>query len=206
MRPHNDRLADHVADKSSGASILNIANVLTLVRLLCVPVLAWLILQENDQARNGAAAIFVFASVTDLLDGAIARKYSLITNFGKIADPIADKFLTGVALIGLSYVQLLPWWITIVIIFRELAVTLLRFWVIEHGVIEASRGGKAKTLAQMIAITMFLIALPAPSYWWDVSQSIVMAVALLLTLTTAAGYVMKALTLRRELASGAQHP
>jgi len=91
-----------------------------------------------------ATLVFLLASMTDLLDGFVARKFGLITTLGKVADPIADKFLTGVALLGLSYLGALPWWVTIVIIAREICVTLLRFWVIEHGVISASRGGKTR--------------------------------------------------------------
>jgi CDP-diacylglycerol--glycerol-3-phosphate 3-phosphatidyltransferase len=150
--------------------------------------------------------VFVAASVTDFLDGAIARKYGWITNFGKIADPIADKFLTGVALIGLSALSLLPWWITIVIIVREVVVTFIRFWVIEHGVIAASRGGKAKTLAQTIAITMYLIDLPTESLFgevWRIAQSLAMGIALILTLVTALQYIQQARSLRRSIHRGA---
>jgi len=128
----------------------------------------------------------------------------LITTLGKIADPIADKFLTGVALIGLSYLGALPWWVTIVIIAREIGVTLLRFWVIEHGVISASRGGKTKTFSQMIAIGMYLVVWPesvSDSFvtLWDVSKISVMAIAVVLTLGTAIAYVRKATQLRKEI-------
>ena len=123
---------------------------------------------------------------------------------GKIADPIADKFLTGVALIGLSYVGSLPWWVTILIIAREIGVTFLRFWVIEHGVITVSRGGKTKTLLQMIAISMFLVVWPlsAPELFltiWDIAKITMMSLAVILTLTTAIAYIRKALQLRKEI-------
>ncbi len=110
-----------------------------------------------------AFVAFALASVTDLLDGELARRRSLITDFGKIADPIADKALTGSALITLSYLGELAWWITAVIVVRELAVTGLRFWVIRRGVIAASRGGKAKTMLQVIAISLYV--LPGTSGW-----------------------------------------
>ena len=104
--------------------------------------------------------MFLVASLTDLLDGRIARQRGLITDFGKIADPIADKALTGAALVTLSVQGQLAWWVTAVILARELGVTALRFWVIRHGVIAASRGGKIKTLLQVLAISLYV--LPGP--------------------------------------------
>ena len=109
-----------------------------------------------------AFVIFAVASITDRLDGDLARKRGLVTEVGKLADPIADKALTGTALVGLSALGLLPWWVTVVILVRELGITLLRFWVIRHGVIAASRGGKLKTLAQGIAEGMYVLALTGP--------------------------------------------
>lgn len=197
MRPP---IPDRAADPVGSAPIVNIPNALTVLRVLCVPLLAALLLIDDGQrgpARDAAALVFVLASITDLMDGAIARRYGLVTTFGKIADPIADKSLTGVALIGLSLLGDLPWWVTIVILVREIGVTILRFWVIEHGVIPASRGGKAKTLAQTIAITMYLVDLPDVA-WWPTACAIVMAVAVILTLATGVDYVVRALRLRRE--------
>jgi CDP-diacylglycerol--glycerol-3-phosphate 3-phosphatidyltransferase len=162
------------------------------------------LLQDTEQARNWAALVFLLASITDFIDGYVARRFDLITTVGKIADPIADKFLTGVALIGLSYLGSLPWWVTILIIAREIGVTLLRFWVIEHGVITASRGGKTKTLFQMIAISMFLVVWPmstSESFLtiWDIAKITMMSLAVLLTLTTALAYIRKAVQLRRDI-------
>lgn len=194
--------SDHAADPPTSTSIWNPANGLTFIRLMAVPVLAWLLVQDSEFTRNIAAIVFLAASVTDFLDGAIARRYGWVTNFGKIADPIADKLLTGVALIGLSALMLLPWWITIVIIVREILVTIIRFWVIEHGVIAASRGGKAKTLAQTIAITMYLVSLPPGSSigeLWSFAQSFAMAIALILTIVTALQYIKQARLLRRRI-------
>ena len=193
---------DHASDEPTSTSLWNPANGLTLLRLLAVPLLAWLLVQDSEGSRNLAALLFLLASITDIVDGAIARKYGWITNFGKIADPIADKFLTGVALIGLSALNLLPWWVTGVIIIREVGVTLLRFWVIEHGVIAASRGGKAKTLAQTIAITMYLVQIPSNSVLsepWSIAQVIAMTIAVVLTVVTALFYVRTVFRIRRAV-------
>ena len=141
--------------------------------------------------------IFGLASATDFLDGELARRRGLITDFGKIADPIADKALTGSALVVLSALGELPWWVTGVILFRELAVTGLRFWVISHGVIAASRGGKAKTLLQVIAIALYI--LPGP---FGVVRELVMAAALVVTVLTGADYAVRAVRLRRATAHG----
>ena len=178
---------------------VNLPNALTVLRVLCVPLIAWLLWVDGGAsgiARDLAALVFVVASLTDIADGAIARKYGLITTFGKVADPIADKALTGVALIGLSLLGDLPWWVTVVILAREIGVTLLRFWVIEHGVIAASRGGKTKTLVQTIAITMYLA--DVPWQWWDVLRMVVMGVAVVLTVVTGIDYVLRAWSLRRR--------
>lgn len=179
--------------------IVNLPNALTVLRVLCVPVIAWLLwLDSGDSpwARDAAALVFVLASLTDLADGAIARRYGLITTFGKVADPIADKALTGVALVGLSLLGDLPWWVTAVILVREVGVTLVRFWVIEHGVIPASRGGKAKTLVQTVAIAMYLADVPWS--WWDDVRVVAMGVAVALTVVTGVDYVVRAWRLRRR--------
>src|SRR3954453_6319787 len=126
-----------------------------------------------------------------------ARRTNQVTEFGKLADPIADKALTGTALVGLSALGLLPWWVTLVILVREVGVTLLRFWVIRHGVIAASRGGKAKTVLQALAIGLYILPLTgvlASVRWW------VMAAAVVLTVVTGIDYVYRALTLRRTSA------
>ena len=141
-----------------------------------------------------SAAVFVAASLTDLVDGELARRQGQVTTFGKVADPIADKALTGTALVGLSYLGELPWWVTIVILVREIGVTLLRFWVIRRGVIPASRGGKAKTVAQMVAIFMYLLPLTG---WLVTAREVVMGVAVLLTIGTGIDYVARAMRLRR---------
>jgi CDP-diacylglycerol--glycerol-3-phosphate 3-phosphatidyltransferase len=178
------------------AGLVNVANGLTVLRLVLVPVFVWLLVEGSPTGwpRYLAFLAFAVASVTDLLDGELARRRGLITDFGKIADPIADKALTGAALISLSYLGALPWWVTIVIVFRELAVTGLRFWVIRHGVIPASRGGKAKTLLQVIAISLYV--LPGG---FQLLREVVMGAALVVTLVTGGDYVARALRLRRAV-------
>ncbi|MDT0446197.1 CDP-diacylglycerol--glycerol-3-phosphate 3-phosphatidyltransferase [Streptomyces johnsoniae] len=182
---------------STAPALWNIANVLTMVRLLLVPGFVLLMFAEggHDPAwRSVAWAAFTIAMITDLFDGELARRRNLVTDFGKIADPIADKAIMGAALICLSALSDLPWWVTVVILARELGITLLRFWVIRHGVIPASRGGKAKTLTQGIAVGMYILALTGPLAslrWW------VMAVAVVLTVATGLDYVRQAVVLRR---------
>ncbi|MGW7067997.1 CDP-diacylglycerol--glycerol-3-phosphate 3-phosphatidyltransferase [Streptomyces sp. NPDC054855] len=186
------------------ASVWNVANLLTVIRLLLVPGFVMLLLADGgyDPAwRAWAWAAFAVAMITDLFDGHLARTYNLVTDFGKIADPIADKAIMGAALICLSYLGDLPWWVTGVILGRELGITLLRFWVIRFGVIPASRGGKMKTLWQGVAAGMYVLALTGPlatlRFW-------VMAVAVVLTVLTGLDYVRQAILLRRHGIAEAQ--
>jgi len=178
------------------AGLWNVANVLTMVRIVLVPVFVVFLFAGGTAWRLAALATFVVASLTDLLDGRLARSRGLVTDFGKIADPVADKALTGAALIGLSALGELPWWVTGVIMFRELGVTALRFWVIRWGVIAASRGGKAKTLLQVIAICLYLLpsALSPPA----VVRELFMAAAVVVTVVTGVDYVLQAVRLRRS--------
>jgi CDP-diacylglycerol---glycerol-3-phosphate 3-phosphatidyltransferase len=171
-------------------------NTITVVRILMAPVFLWMLLVDggaDGPLRWWAAVLFIVAIATDGIDGWIARRYEIVTDLGKLLDPIADKVLTGFAFIGLSILGELPWWITITIAVRELGVTLLRFWVIRYGVIAASYGGKAKTLAQIIAIGLFLLPLPA---WFDPVEWTAMGIALVLTIVTGADYVVRAIRLR----------
>ncbi|MBC8090823.1 MAG: CDP-diacylglycerol--glycerol-3-phosphate 3-phosphatidyltransferase [Pseudonocardia sp.] len=182
--------------------VLNIANVLTGIRLLLVPVFVVALVAEDGTDtgwRLAAFGVFALASFTDSLDGDIARRWGLVTAFGTIADPIADKALTGSALIGLSALGFVPWWITIVIMSRELGVTLLRLIVLRHGVIPASRGGKAKTALQILAIGLYLLPLTellGPSAAIDAVRLAVLGAALVLTVVTGLDYVLRALRLR----------
>jgi CDP-diacylglycerol--glycerol-3-phosphate 3-phosphatidyltransferase len=176
--------------------LLNVANVLTVSRLVLVPVFLVVLFTDGGHHtgwRLIASLVFAVASITDHLDGNIARSRGLVTDFGKIADPIADKALTGSALIGLSLLAELPWWVTVVIAVREIGVTLLRFWVIRHGVIPASRGGKAKTLVQVVAIGLYLLPFPD---WFTVLRWVVMGLAVVLTVVTGVDYVVRAIRLR----------
>lgn len=178
--------------------VVNAANVLTAARLALVPVfVALVVLSDMTHAgwRMAAGVVFLAASLTDFVDGWIARRYDLVTSFGKVADPIADKALTGTALVLLSAYGALPWWVTVVILAREFGVTGLRFWVIRRGVIPASRGGKLKTGLQIIAIAWYL---------WPVAEPLagagpwLMAAAVVVTVVTGADYALRALRLRRR--------
>jgi CDP-diacylglycerol---glycerol-3-phosphate 3-phosphatidyltransferase len=179
--------------------LLNVANVLTGVRLLLVPVFLWALYTEAGQSvgwRYTATAVFAIAAITDRFDGELARSRGLVTAFGTLADPIADKALTGAALVGLSTLHLLPWWVTIVIMVRELGITVLRLLVLRHGIIPASRGGKAKTLVQAVAIGLYLLPLDGLSTAVDGFRWAVMAVAVALTVVTGFDYLFRAVRLR----------
>jgi len=189
---------EHMADPIQPVSAWNIANALTVLRLLLVPVFAVLLLHDDGQSgswRLAALVTFLGASLTDSVDGELARRRGLITDFGKIADPIADKALMGAALFGLSLLGELAWPVTIVVLGREIGVTLLRFWVIRHGVIPASRGGKLKTMLQVVAISLYILPLGGPL---DAIAAVVMGLAVLVTVVTGLDYVVRALRLRRS--------
>ncbi len=175
--------------------VANLANALTALRLVLVPVfLLFLFAGDGHEtaSRITAFVVFAVAVVTDRLDGSLARTYGMITEFGKLADPIADKMLIGAALIGLSMLGDLPWWVTAVILVREIGVTVLRFAVLHRGVIPASRGGKLKTLVQAIAIGLFVLPLQAwPPVWTTVAWW-VMGAAVVLTVLTGIDYVVSA--------------
>jgi CDP-diacylglycerol--glycerol-3-phosphate 3-phosphatidyltransferase len=196
----SDVAPDPAATPPSSVRVVNVPNALTVLRLAVVPVFAVLLLSDHGSSTAGrywATLFFALAIITDRYDGLIARRTGQVTEFGKLADPIADKALTGTALIGLSILDLLPWWVTLVILVREVGVTLLRFWVIRHGVIAASRGGKAKTVLQALAIGLYILPVTgflASARWW------VMGAALVLTVLTGLDYVYRALTLRRTSA------
>jgi CDP-diacylglycerol---glycerol-3-phosphate 3-phosphatidyltransferase len=177
--------------------VLNVANLLTATRIVLVPVFAVLLVgsgMERPGWQVAACTAFFVASVTDFVDGYLARTRNLVTAFGKVADPIADKALTGTALVLLSAYGRLSWWVTTLILARELGVTLLRLWVLRYGVISASRGGKVKTALQIGAITWYLLPLPDPlaavGPW-------LMVAAVVVTLVTGVDYVVRAMRLRR---------
>jgi CDP-diacylglycerol---glycerol-3-phosphate 3-phosphatidyltransferase len=164
-----------------------VANVLTVIRIVLVPAFVLCLAAGTTGWRIVAFALFWVASATDFLDGRLARQRGLVTDFGKIADPIADKALTGAALVTLSAMHELSWWVTAAIGVREIGITAMRFAVIHRQVIAASRGGKLKTLLQMIAISLYI--LPGP---FGVARPIVMGLAVAITLVTGADYVLQA--------------
>ena len=191
------------ANAGSASRIWNLPNILTMLRIVLVPFFVWFLILDAPgwQAQNGvwrwaAAVVFAVAIYTDKLDGDIARSRGLVTDFGKIADPIADKLLIGSALVMLSLLQELPWWVTILILVREWGITALRFFVIRYGVIPASRGGKLKTVVQTLAIFLYILPLTAIAPWLGVVAFAVMMAALAITLWTGGEYVVEALKLR----------
>jgi CDP-diacylglycerol--glycerol-3-phosphate 3-phosphatidyltransferase len=197
VSPVRPLAADPAAQPAQTAHVVNIANGLTLLRLLMVPAFVVLLAMNGGHSpgwRVWAFVMFAVASITDLVDGDIARSRGLVTDVGKVADPIADKALTGAALIGLSLLGDLPWWVTVVILVREVGITVLRFVVIRHGVIPASRGGKVKTLLQNVAIGLYILPLTG---WAATLRFWLMLAAVVVTVVTGFDYVVRALTLRR---------
>ncbi|WP_460700355.1 CDP-diacylglycerol--glycerol-3-phosphate 3-phosphatidyltransferase [Nocardia thraciensis] len=175
---------------------MNIANILTVARILIVPLFLLALFAADGHEtgwRIAAAALFGIAAITDRIDGQLARKYGLVTDFGKLADPIADKALIGSALIGLSMLGNLAWWITLVICAREIGVTLLRLAVVRRGVIPAGRGGKLKTLVQSLAIAVVVLPL---SGMFETAGLLLMYAAVALTVITGLDYVVQAARLR----------
>jgi CDP-diacylglycerol---glycerol-3-phosphate 3-phosphatidyltransferase len=199
------------------ASNGNIANIVTVIRILLVPVFIWLLFLDNHADgiwRWVATALFIAAIATDGVDGHLARGRNLITNVGIILDPIADKLLVGGALVSLSILGDLWWWVTIVILVRELGITAFRFAVIRKRVIPASKGGKLKTVFQSIAISLFLA--PLQSLFRDVFNApagviaaidwfdwIIMGIALVLTVYTGLDYLWQAWKVRTTEVAGA---
>jgi CDP-diacylglycerol--glycerol-3-phosphate 3-phosphatidyltransferase len=174
------------------AGVWNIANALTLARIALVPVFVWLFFLDGTGWRFAAFAVFAVASITDKIDGDIARARGLVTDFGKIADPIADKALTGAALVSLSVMGELWWWVTAAIMVREIGITVMRFAVIRRGVIPASKGGKLKTMLQVFAIGFYILPGPLDYLRW-----VTMGAALVVTVATGIDYVVQAWRLRR---------
>ncbi len=178
------------------ASTGNVANIVTVVRIFMAPVFIWLLLADGREfgpLRYVAAGLFVLAIVTDSVDGLLARRQNLVTDFGKILDPIADKVLIGGALVTLSLLGELPWWVTVVILVRELGITGFRFAVLRSRVIPASRGGKVKTIIQAVAISFALVPLwNLLGDWVHVVNTALMSAAVVATLVTGADYIYRA--------------
>lgn len=181
-------------------------NAITVARILCAPVLLWMVLADggSDGAlRWWAAVLFIVAIATDGIDGYLARRYEIVTDLGKLLDPIADKALTGCAFVGLSILGELPWWITIIVLVREIGITLYRFVVISDHVLAAAWMGKLKTVAQAIALSLALLPLSTVVGEWIVWVNIVtMCIAVVLTIASGADYVVTELSGSRRDSRG----
>jgi CDP-diacylglycerol--glycerol-3-phosphate 3-phosphatidyltransferase len=193
---------DPAGDAPSGVGNWNLANILTGFRILLVPVFAVFLFADNGHStgwRIAAWGAFATAAFTDRIDGQVARARGLVTEFGKLLDPIADKALVGTALIGLSLLGDMSWWVTGVVLARELGVTLLRFWVLRHGVIPASRGGKLKTLLLNVGIGLYVLPLSGVLH---AVAAVILGAAVVVALVTAVDYVGTALRMRRDANAG----
>jgi CDP-diacylglycerol--glycerol-3-phosphate 3-phosphatidyltransferase len=176
----------------------NIANVVTVARIFLVPVFAVFVVlsgMEHTGWRVAACVLFVFISATDFVDGWLARSRGLVTDFGKLADPIADKALIGTALVLLSYYGDLVWWVTIVILVRELGITVWRMTIARRVVVAADRGGKLKTVLQITAVSWMLFPWTEP---FDAIGPWLMYAALILTVLTGMDYLWKAFKSRES--------
>lgn len=197
--------SDQRAAGARAPSAWNLPNYLTVFRFVLVPVFGVLLLAGGGHVwgyRLAALAVFLVAMVTDSIDGDIARRRKQVTDFGKVADPIADKALLGMAFIGLSVIGIVPWWVTVVILIREIGITVLRFVIIRHGVMPAGRGGKLKTVLQTVVVAVLVFpleSLPGDAVWLTVAY-LLLAAALIVTVVTGIDYVVKARRLRANSA------
>ena len=192
--------APSVPAASSGPSAWNLANALTVLRIAMVPFFAWALLVDGGHSTTGrlvATALFALAAATDRLDGWLARRSGQVTNLGKLLDPIADKVLIGTALVLLSYLGDLSWWITVIILVRELGITAMRFFLLRYVVLPASRGGKLKTVLQSVAIGLYLLPLDQLPTFVTVVAAILMAAALVVTVVTGLDYARTGLRISR---------
>jgi CDP-diacylglycerol--glycerol-3-phosphate 3-phosphatidyltransferase len=181
-------------------------NAITIVRILCAPVFLWMLLADggaDGALRWWAAVLFIVAIATDGIDGYLARKHDIVTDLGKLLDPIADKVLTGFAFIGLSILGELPWWITIVVLIREIGITVYRFMVVSDHVLAAAWMGKLKTVAQAVALSLALLplwTLVGDWIWWV--NGITMAIAVVLTIASGIDYVVSEVRAARSRREG----
>jgi len=181
-------------------SAWNLANVVTVLRIALVPFFAWALLADGGHTTTGrliATALFVVAAATDRLDGWLARRSGQVTDLGKMLDPIADKVLIGTALVLLSWLGDLPWWVTVIILVRELGITAMRFFLLRYVVLPASRGGKLKTVLQSVAIGLYLLPLDALPAFVSVAAVIFMGAALVVTVVTGLDYARTGLQIKR---------
>lgn len=191
----------HPSAPGTGVSSLNGPNALTVLRIVLVPVFVVIFFVDSAEDpwwRIAAFGVFAAAMATDWVDGYWARRKNLVTDFGKLADPIADKALVAAALISLSVVGDLFWWVTVVILVREIGITLWRFFGVDH-VVAASPGGKLKTVTQSLGLG--LLILPLPEFLWPLAW-LVMGVAVALTVWTGIDYVLRARAAAKENRNG----
>ncbi len=184
-------------------SVWTVANVLTMLRIALVLPFALALADDggaSTESRLIALALFVVAALTDRVDGWVARRWGQITDLGKLLDPIADKLLMGTALVLLSWLGDLPWWVAVVVLVRELGITVMRFFLLRYVVLPASRGGKLKTVLQSVAIGLYLLPLGELPAAVGVLAAVVMAVAVLVTVVTGLDYVRAAGRIRRAAA------
>jgi CDP-diacylglycerol--glycerol-3-phosphate 3-phosphatidyltransferase len=190
----------------------NVPNALTALRIAMVPVFGWALLHDGGDSQGWrwiAYGLFAVAMITDKIDGDIARKHNLITNFGKIADPIADKAITGMAFVGLSIIGALWWWVTILVLVREWSVTFARLSIARQVVMAARQSGKVKTMAQALALGGFVAPVKDLAGGWDVpgdvvwwASAILMGIAVVLTVTSGLEFVRDVVHQRRAVADG----
>ena len=187
----------------------NIANIITMIRIALVPVFAWLLLAagwcpiQNVTLRWWAFAVFVIAAFSDKLDGYLARSRGLVTDLGKLLDPIADKALTGAAFILLAFpIREIPWWVPVVILIREFGITFMRMELRKYAVLPAGRGGKAKTFVQSVAIGMLLMPLALLPYWVTIVAWVFLAGAIILTVLSGIDYALNGYDLWRRSKGG----
>lgn len=189
---------NHAGEPVAKPSNFNLPNVLTSLRIILIPPFAWLVLRADNEHLGwmwAAFGLFAALMITDKLDGDIARARGLVTDFGKIADPIADKALMTTALVCLNLVGVLPWWITVVIVAREFGITVWRMIQLRRGrVVPASKGGKLKTALQTLAVGLYLCPLPG---WMDLPTLIVMLAAVVVTVATGVQYLLDARKLQQ---------
>lgn len=202
-----ERFRGRVISRGDGpVSAGNLANIITVIRILIAPIVLWLMVLDAGELglwRFVAAGLFILAISTDGIDGAIARRRNLITNSGILLDPVADKALTGAAFIGLAWLAELPWLVVIVVLGREVLITVFRMIMIPKRVIPASRGGKAKTLSQAVALASWLT--PLWVFWggWvSVVNDWLMGLAVVLTVVTGVDYLVRGLFPKKD-SSGA---
>ena len=189
-----------MSSSDSKASNWNLPNAITVVRILFAPLVFWLVLTAGDAgARWVATVLFVLVLATDGIDGHIARSRGLVTDLGKLLDPIADKLVTNGVLVCLSLLGELPWWVTGIIVLREVGITVWRLTEVRAGnVVPASSGGKLKTVSQSVAISLALAPLPELlGPWMNVVNAAFMSLAFVLTVWSGVQYLFAARQLRR---------